>query len=139
MSNHFGVTTDYILKGIEPVEDKEQKSKEIASKVLYILSTAFVAIGLFCAFGGWYAEQTIEAVWGSMIIQAVGIAFMPVSMLIGYISMVVFKQEWIAPYPIGLFHTLIFCISIFCGFGRKLSYSKETIKIIFSYLNFSLQ
>ena len=63
MSDFFGVTTDYILKGIEPVADKEQKNKELTSKVLYISSTAFVAIGLFCAFGNWYAEQTMEAVW----------------------------------------------------------------------------
>ena len=29
MSDFFGVTTDYILKGIEPVADKEQKNKEL--------------------------------------------------------------------------------------------------------------
>ena len=73
MSDFFGITTDYILKGIEPITDKEQKSKELTGRILYISSTAFVAIGLFCAFGGWYAEQTMEAVWGSMIIQSVGI------------------------------------------------------------------
>ena len=139
MSDFFGVTTDYILKGIEPITDKEQKSKELTSKILYILSTTFVAIGLFCAFGGWYAEQTMEAVWGSMIIQSVGIvgyfvarvlseekasfyvnwlniigvAFMPVSMITGYISAFVFKQGWIAPYPIGIFHTLVFMLVFF--------------------------
>ena len=68
MSDFFGITTDYILKGIEPITDKEQKSKELTGRILYISSTAFVAIGLFCAFGVWYAEQTMEAVWGSMII-----------------------------------------------------------------------
>ncbi len=140
MSDFFGVTTDYILKGIEPVADKEQKNKELMSKVLYISSTAFVAIGLFCAFGGWYAEQTMEAVWGSMIIQAIGIVgyfiarilseekapfyvnwlniigvtFMPISMITGYISRLVFKLErWIAPYPIGIFHTLVFVLVFF--------------------------
>lgn len=139
MSNFFGVTTDYILKGMEPVKDKEQKSKEITSKVLFISSTAFVAIGLFCAFGGWYAEQTMEAVWGAMIIQAVGIAgyfigkllsiekapfyvdwfnimgisFMPVSMLTGIISILIFKQGWISPYPIGISHTFVFCFLFF--------------------------
>ncbi|EQK05671.1 helix-turn-helix domain-containing protein [Clostridioides difficile] len=140
MSDFFGVTTDYILKGIEPVADKEQKNKELMSKVLYISSTAFVAIGLFCAFGGWYAEQTMEAVWGSMIIQAIGIVgyfiarilseekapfyvnwlniigvtFMPISMITGYISGLVFKLEgWIAPYPIGIFHTLVFVLVFF--------------------------
>lgn len=140
MSDFFGVTTDYILKGIEPAADKEQKSKEITSKVLYILSTAFVAIGLFCAFGGWYAEQRMEIVWGSMIIQAVGIAgyfiakilseekapfyvnwfnilgvaFMPVSMITGYISGRIFQLGgWIAPYPIGIFHILAFMSTFF--------------------------
>ena len=139
MSDFFGVTTDYILKGIEPVNDKEQKSKEIASKILYISSTAFVAIGLLCAFGGWYELQTMEVVAGSMIIQAVGIigyfiarilseekatfyvswfniigiTFMPISMITGYISILVFKQGWVAPYPNGIFHTLTFILLFF--------------------------
>ncbi len=139
MSNFFGVTTDYILKGIEPIEDQEQKSKEIASKILYISSTAFVAIGLFCAFGEWYEKQTMEAVWGSMIIQVIGIAgyfigkllsiekapfyidwlniigiaFMPVSMLTGCISILIFKQGIIAPYPVGVLHIFIFCLAFF--------------------------
>ena len=139
MSDFFGVTTDYILKGIEPVNDKEQKSKEIASKILYISSTAFVAIGLLCAFGGWYELQTMEVVAGSMIIQAVGIigyfiarilseekatfyvswfniigiTFMPISMITGYISILVFKQGWVAPYPNGIFHILTFILLFF--------------------------
>ena len=139
MSDFFGVTTDYILKGIEPVADKEQKNKELTSKVLYISSTAFVAIGLLCAFGGWYELQTMEVVAGSMIIQAVGIigyfiarilseekatfyvswfniigiTFMPISMITGYISILVFKQGWVAPYPNGIFHTLTFILLFF--------------------------
>ena len=32
LSDFFGVTTDYILKGIEPVTDKEQKSLQIKSQ-----------------------------------------------------------------------------------------------------------
>lgn len=134
MSDLFGVTTDYILKGIEPAADKEQKGRELASKALYVASTAFVFIGLFAAFGSWHEEQTMEAVWGSMIIQAVGVAaffigkfltaesapfyvdwlnilgvaFMPISMISGYLSMLIFKQGWIAPYPVDTFHVLIF-------------------------------
>ena len=68
MSDYFGVTTDYILKGIEPVADKEQKSSELKSKILYIASTVFVWIGLFSAFAGWYERQTMDTLWGSMII-----------------------------------------------------------------------
>lgn len=74
MSDYFGVTTDYILKGIEPVTDKEQKSSELTSKILYIASTTFVAIGLFSAFAGWHETQIMDTIWGSMIIQVVGIA-----------------------------------------------------------------
>ncbi|WP_155972021.1 helix-turn-helix domain-containing protein [Streptococcus ruminantium] len=136
MSDYFGVTTDYILKGIEPVADKEQKSSELTSKILYIASTAFVAIGLFSAFSGWHETQTIDTIWGSMIIQVVGIAgyfigrllsaarpafavnwlnlsgflFMPFSMVTGAISIALFKQGWIAPYPIGIAHVVLFAI-----------------------------
>ena len=136
MSDYFGVTTDYILKGIEPVVDKEQKSSELTSKILYIASTAFVVIGLFSAFAGWYEKQTMDTVWGSMIIQAVGIAgyfigrllsaarppfavnwlnlsgllLMPFSMVTGAISIALFKEGWIAPYPIDIAHVVLFVI-----------------------------
>ena len=36
MSDFFGVTTDYILKGIEPVNDKEQRVKRL--QVKYFIS-----------------------------------------------------------------------------------------------------
>ena len=136
MSDYFGVTTDYILKGIEPVADKEQKSSELTSKILYIASTAFVVIGLFSAFAGWYEKQTMDTVWGSMIIQVVGIAgyfigrlfsaarspfavnwlnlsgflLMPFSMVTGAISIALFKEGWIAPYPIDIAHVVLFVI-----------------------------
>ena len=74
MSDYFNVTTDYILKGIEPTEDCKGKSNALTSKILYVASTAFITIGLLCAVGGWHEEQTAESIWGSMIIQAVGVA-----------------------------------------------------------------
>lgn len=154
MSDFFGVTTDYILKGIEPAEDKEQKDREVAGKVLYIASTAFVAIGLFCAFGGWYEKYTLEAVWGSMIIQAVGIAgyfigktlsakkapffidwlnvagvaFMPVSMLTGRFSILVFRRGDIAPYPMGIVHTAVFCLAFFAVCAISFFLLKRRVK-----------
>lgn len=137
MSDYFGVTTDYILKGIEPVVDKNQKDKELISKILYVLSTVFVGIGLFCAFGSWRAKQEMESVLSSMVIQGIGIAgyfiarivsqekasffikwgniigisFMPISMITGYILETVFKIEGpVAPYPLGIFHVLFFAL-----------------------------
>ena len=139
MSDFFEVTTDYLLKGIEPAKDQEQKNKALASMILYIASTALIAIGLFCGFGGWYEKQTMEVVWGGMVIQAVGvagyfigrllsmekppfavtwlnivgIAFMPVSMLSGYLSVLIFRAGWIAPHPVGFFGTLVFGVLFF--------------------------
>ncbi len=137
MSDFFGVTTDYILKGIEtePKDNKEQQGRKLAGNILYIVSTAIVFIGLFCAFCGYgYAEHSLTAVWGSMIIQAVGIvcygigkvlsskkapfcvdllnitgvAFMPVSMITGYISERILHYGGITPYPSDIIHLLIF-------------------------------
>ncbi|MGJ4850235.1 helix-turn-helix domain-containing protein [Bacillota bacterium Meth-B3] len=74
MSEYFDVTTDYILKGIEPAGNNQGTQAVVTSTILYIASTAFLAIGLFCAFGAWYEQQTAVSIWGSMIIQAVGAA-----------------------------------------------------------------
>ncbi len=154
LSDIFDVTTDYILKGIEPIADKEEKSKGLTSKILYIASTAFIAIGLFCAFGGWYEEQTMESVWGSMIIQAVGvagyfigrllstekapfyvdwlnilgIAFMPVSMIAGFFSIMVFKQGWVAPYPNGILHTVVFGVAFFAVAAISFNILRKRVK-----------
>ena len=142
MSEFFEVTTDYILKGIEPAKDKKEKDREVASRILYISSVALIVIGLLCAFGGWYAQQTMEAIWGSMIIQAVGVAgyfigqllskakvpfyinwfiimglaFMPVSMISAHLSLLIFQDGWVSPYPIGIFHSLLFGI-VFLAVG----------------------
>ncbi|CCX38302.1 putative uncharacterized protein [Clostridium sp. CAG:1013] len=136
LSDFLDVTTDYLLKGIEPVKDHREKRKDQTSRILYIASSTLIFIGLFCAFGGWYAEQTMEVIWGSMIIQAVGvagyfiarllspvkacfyinwlnllgIAFMPVSMITGYLATLLSWEGWISPYPVGLFHSLLFWV-----------------------------
>ena len=137
LSDFFGVTTDYLLKGVEPEQDEGRESRALAGRVLYIASTALIAIGLFCAFGGWYEKQTMEAVWGAMAIQAVGAAgyyiarllsaekapfavdwlnlaglvFMPLSMTTGWAAVLIFKRGRVAPYPSGPFHTVGFVLA----------------------------
>lgn len=132
MSEYFGVTTDYILKGTEPTKANEEKSNVLTSKILYIASTAFLAIGLLCAFGGWYEEQSAESIWGSMIIQVVGVVayfigkllsqskvpfivdwlniiialFMPVSLIVTFII-----NRIMAPYPIDILGGIIFAFA----------------------------
>lgn len=130
MSEYFGVTTDYILKGIETAKTNEERGV-LASKILYLASTAFLAIGLLTAFGSWYEEQSAQSIWGSMIIQVVGIAayfigklisqskasfivkwlniiialFMPVSLIVTWIV-----NRIITPYPTDIFSGIVFAV-----------------------------
>jgi len=46
-------------------------------------------------------------------LNIIGIIFMPVSMFIGYLSIFVFNQGQVAPYPIGMTHTLLFGLVLF--------------------------
>ena len=63
LSDFFGVTTDYLLKGVEPEQDEGRESRALAGRVLYIASTALIAIGLFCAFGGGLASAASILRW----------------------------------------------------------------------------
>lgn len=73
LSEYFQVTTDYLLKGIEPAA-KEKSDSAVGSRVLYAASTALVYLGLLIGIGGWLEEQTLEPVFGSMCAQVVGVA-----------------------------------------------------------------
>lgn len=112
MSEYFNVTTDHILKGIENVQQTNKNNKDhITSQILYVASTAFIVIGLLCAFGGWYEEQSAESIWGSMIIQVVGVVGYFISKII-YPSKVSFTIKWlniiiILFMPISLLVTFI--------------------------------
>lgn len=132
LSEHFGVTTDYLLKGVEPLDRPSgQGLSRAAGQALYLASAAFLAIGLFAAFGGWYAEQSDSAIWGSMIIQVVGAIgyfsartmspaqapvplsrlnaalalFMPASLLVSFVL-----RRPAAPYPTDVVSGLLFWI-----------------------------
>ncbi len=133
LSEYFDVTTDYILKGIEnPKEIAERNKNSSTSHILFIGSTAFIAIGLLCAFGGWYAEQSAESIWGSMIIQVIGVAgyaigkllsrakapliinwlniclalFMPLSLLVALIM-----GRVASPYPADIISIAVFAVT----------------------------
>lgn len=128
MSGLFHTTTDYLLKGVEPGVPSGGEGRA-ASRILYIASCALVYIGLFAAFGGWYEEQSMASVWGAMIIQATGLvayfigrtvsrerpgpavqaanllgcAFMPISMIAGFIIC-----RLPAPYPSDVKSAVLF-------------------------------
>lgn len=148
MSELFDTTTDYMLKGTEQKDEPQQDSRGLAGKILRILSTTMIAIGLFLAFAGWYEYQTMGVIWGAMAIQALGLAayfiggllcgesppfmlrwlnwlglsFMPMSMLLGLMCSLLFRSGWISPYPVGLLQKILFP-PLFCLFAA-LSYKR---------------
>lgn len=152
MSDYFETTTDYLLKGIEPAKADDKGDAVLVSRILYVASTALIFIGLLCAFANWYERQLAEDMGGAMIIQVVGVVayfigrilshekpafyvnflnaalllFMPVSMVSGVISIALFQQGWVAPYPVGIWQMILFsviylsaCILIFAMLRKK--------------------
>ena len=87
MSNFFDVTTDYILKGIEPIPDEPipQKVKPNAS-IFSIIGTAFNFVGIVVSAMIWYEEQVATA-------TAAGIIFLIIGCMIYGIGMAVANKN----------------------------------------------
>lgn len=71
MSDYFGITTDYLLKGIETA-DEENKKNDAGIFSLTGLIVCFV--GLFVSIAVWIEIQTEAVVFIALITDVVGIA-----------------------------------------------------------------
>lgn len=148
LSEYFEVTTDYLLKGIEPAA--KGGDARLGSKVLYIASTAFIFIGLCCGFAGWYEEQSLGSVFGAMCAQAIGVAgyfigralsdqrpafvvkwlnllgaaFMPLSMLAGLL-----RGATLSAYPVDILQLLVFlALYLVAGIGSFFALRRQARK-----------
>lgn len=79
MSDYFEVTTDYLLKGIEPAEVCEQR---LDAMIFSIVGTAINIIGLIVAISIWIERQVVYAVGIGLIMMAIG----TVCFIIGQVS-----------------------------------------------------
>ena len=70
LSDYFDVTTDYLLKGIEPIADASKEESD--ARIFSILGTALNFIGLVAAIMVWNEEQTAISVAIGLIIMAIG-------------------------------------------------------------------
>ncbi len=72
MSDFFEVTTDYLLKGIEPAPSDPASVKEKPEAILFtIIATALNFLGLIVASMVWYEEQrAISVCWDLILIVA---------------------------------------------------------------------
>ena len=137
LSELFGVTTDYLLKAerTQPLEAQpvakpaDSPRRALTAQAMLIASPAFLAIGLFAAFGDWYATQRDTSIWQGMIIQVAGVVwyfagkllrqgeapfgmkllnwaiglFLPASMLVSWLYYGVFM-----PYPVDVGIGMVF-------------------------------
>lgn len=134
MSDYFEVTTDYLLKGIEPVVQKEEeqsiKHRRIASNICYQLSLGFVGLGIILSIILADFLKISILLTPVLIVQGVGLLvwgtgrnlsevrpsfqvklalnlfllFVP----LGFLSNVLFPLGKIFPYPTSLAASLTF-------------------------------
>ncbi len=133
LSEFFGVTTDYLLKGGGPASPspapKSGWDREAIGQVQYVVSAGLMAIGLLLAFGLWHYSQEDVVIWGCMAVQAAAVVwyfvgklvngqeapffikmldwalglFMPCAMAAGFLIQRLFR-----PYPTGIKEVAIF-------------------------------
>lgn len=69
LSEYFGTTTDYLLKGIEPSDETEKRWN---ANLFSVAGTTLNAIGLIAAAVVWMECQTVYAVGTGLIIMLLG-------------------------------------------------------------------
>ena len=134
MSDYFEVTTDYLLKGIEPVVQKEEeqsiKHRRIASNICYQLSLGFIGLGIILSIiladflkisvlltpvlivQGvgllvWGTGRNLSEVRPSFQVKLALILFL-LFVPLGFLSNVLFPLGKIFPYPTSLEASLTF-------------------------------
>lgn len=134
MSDYFEVTTDYLLKGVEPVVQKEEeqsiKHRRIASNICYQLSLGFIGLGIILSIiladflkisilltpvlivQGvgllvWGTGRNLSEVRPSFQVKLALILFL-LFVPLGFLSNILFPMGKIFPYPTSLAASLTF-------------------------------
>ena len=134
MSDYFEVTTDYLLKGMEPVVQKEEeqsiKHRRIASNICYQLSLGFIGLGIILSIiladflkisvlltpvlivQGvgllvWGTGRNLSDVRPSFQVKLALILFL-LFVPLGFLSNILFPLGKIFPYPTSLAASLTF-------------------------------
>ena len=81
LSNFFDVTTDYLLKGIEPVSENTTKKSDAC--IFSLVGSVFNFIGLVVAIMIWKEKQTSFSVAVGLSLMAVGIMIFAIGQFTG--------------------------------------------------------
>lgn len=116
MSDYFVVTTDYILKGIEP--KKEEKEKKPDAGIFSIVGTALNFIGLIVSIMIWHEDQVASSVAVGLIIMAIGCMSFAVGQTLGADETKVKakKYYWVINLWVLILIPLSLCYNVLDGF-----------------------
>lgn len=81
LSDYFNVSTDYLLKGIEPIVGVSKRKAD--ARIFSVTGTAFNFIGIVVSIMIWTEEQTSISVAVGFIIMAIGCMIFAVGQFIG--------------------------------------------------------
>ena len=81
LSDFFNVTTDYLLKGIEPVSENTTEKSD--ARIFSLVGSVLNFIGLVAAIMIWIEKQTPISVAAGLILMAVGIMLFVIGQFIG--------------------------------------------------------
>ena len=98
MSDFFEVTTDYLLKGIEPVSEDKEKSRRIGN-ALSLLSPWMAWIGFITACALWYEYQNAFAIMDGFIWMIGSVVVIYVSKLNRIIDQKAVCRYWMISIP----------------------------------------
>lgn len=114
LSEYFEVTTDYLLKGVEPAPEEGRLRPHAG--VFVIIGTAVNLAGLILAALIWYEKQTAGATAAGLILMAAGCAVYGIGMLqadertkAGARRSFWAVNVWILPFiPLSLVYNILF-------------------------------
>ena len=98
MSDFFEVSTDYLLKGIEPVSENNEKSRNIGN-ALSLLSPWMAWIGFITSCAFWYEYQNAFAVMDGFIWMIGSVVVIYVSKLNRIIDQKAVYRYWMISIP----------------------------------------
>lgn len=81
LSDYFAVTTDYLLKGIEPTPDIPRE--KVDARIFSTVGGVFNFIGLIVAIIIWEEKQTAVSVAAGLIVMALGCMIFAIGQYIG--------------------------------------------------------
>lgn len=113
LSDIFETTTDFLLKGIEPVKDIKNKHNAV---LFAVGATALNAAGLLLSIAVWFEYQTIFAAVIGLIIMLLGTGIFLIGQVIDTKDKPIAKIFFILPNVwILLFMPMSFCFNILCA------------------------